>query len=373
MKVNTILQKVLLLSALCFFCSFAAFSEECYKISSVDGGNANVALRYLEQRDSTTLIYAVFTLPEDEKGPVLFNASRTIYVTDGDVNYKLVGAHNVPVADESMLEFSILEDKERKLNFILEFEKFPFDDAFDIVDDLSDARALNFRGVHVDASAKKDVKTERFLLSTKLPRCGQFYEGGNYNMYYVRDGVFVTCHSSYGDDHFTLYLSIVNDSDHGILFDTGKMTVTGHKRQGKDTVSVSLPLVSKNNYVSQVEASDRYTAEKESHSYALETVGSEISFASLGMPWRSAERVGMNVLGGLIRDIKSNSAKPYLAELKKTREERTKNYLQSQSIKAGESHSGFIQVTRPKKVNDYYLVLHMDGYDFEFTQSIKSK
>ena len=64
-------------------------------------------------------------------------------------------------------------------------------------------------------------------------------------------------------------------------------------------------------------------------------------------------------------------AKPYLAELDKTREERTKNYLVSQSVKSGDSHSGFLRVERPKKINDWLVTLHMDGYDFVFFYNIK--
>ena len=50
----------------------------------------------------------------------LVNVPRSVLVSDGDMDYKLLHAHNIPVLDESMLEFSILEDNDRKLNFILE-------------------------------------------------------------------------------------------------------------------------------------------------------------------------------------------------------------------------------------------------------------
>ena len=361
-------------AVLFLICSIPALSAECYKISSVDSGNANVSLRYLQQTDTSSLVYAVLSIPEDRTDAALVNVSRVLYATDGENNYKLIGAQNIPVEDESMLEFSILEDQQKKLNFILEFEKLPLDEKFDIVDAASSGEgSLNFKGVCVDPTARKEVDANRFTKSTELPRCGRFFDEGHSTDYYVRDGVFVSLYSTYSDDHFTFYLSIVNKSDHGILFNTGNMKVTGHRPNRKTPEEVILPLISKGSYVNAVAMNDVATARYETKSVALSELGSALSFASIGLPWRSPERIGLDVLGGVVRDISYEKARPYIAELDKTRAERTKNYLQSQSLKPGESHIGFIQAQRTKKAKDFHIVLHMDGYDFEFFDSISEK
>lgn len=367
----SIISKTILTFVVCCACAFSASSAQCYKISSVDKGNPDIALRYLEQTDTTTLIYAVLTLPDEIREPILFNISKSVHITDGDFDYKLVKAHNAPIEDESLLEYCILDGKQRKLNFILEFEQFPFEDKFDMVDDPDDDRTLNFQGISVDSSTGKDFNRDRFLRSTKLTRCGEFYDKGDCYLYYDRDDVFVSCHSSYGDDNFTLYLSIFNDSDHGVLFKTDNLTIKGHQVKKQDTTLVDLHLYSKSEYVDLVASNDRYEASRASRSEGLSEIGSIISLSSIGIPWRSVEHSGLRILGGFLQDIEHNYSKPYRAELEKTREERTKNYLQSQSIKSGENLCGYIRVTRPKNVNDYYLVLHMDGYDFEFYESIK--
>ena len=371
MKSSKIAARIALTAVLGIFCAPVVHSEECYRISSVDTQNTNVSLRYLSQTDSTSLVYCIFNLPEEASDEVLFNVSRKLYVTDGEINYGLIAAHNVPVEDESVLEYCILEGKDRKLNFILEFEKFPADEKFDIVDDSSRDNGLNFQGICVDMSSPKTVDAGRFMKSTALPRCGQYYDDGKCYSYYERDGVFVSCRSSYGDDNLMLYLSLVNNSDHGILFNTKNMTVTGHKLKKKDSVEVNLPILSKNDYVSLVANTDVYEAEMQNGSQGLSEVGSAISFASIGLPFRSLEYSGLQALGGFVRDVNRNSIKPYLAELDRTRGERTKNYLQSQSIKPGESHSGFLRVERPKNVNDWLVSLHMDDYNFEFYYRIK--
>ena len=357
-------------AVLFLLCTIPALSAECLKISSVDSGNANVSLRYLQQTDTSSLVYAILSIPEDRSDAVLVNVSRVLYVTDGEVNYKLIGAQNIPVEDESMLEFSILEDQQKKLNFILEFEKFPIDGKFDIVDAASSGEgSLNFKGVCVDPTARKEVDPTRFTKSTDLPRCGRFFDEGRSTDYYVRDGVFVSLYTTYSNDHFTFHFSIVNKSDHGILFNTDKLKVTGHKNP-KSPVEVDLPLISKGSYVNAVAMDDIATAKSETRSAAMSELGSALSFASIGLPWRSPERIGLDVLGGVVKDISYEKARPYIAELDKTRAERTKNYLQSQSLKPGESHIGFIQAQKTKKVRDYHIVLHMDGYDFEFVDSI---
>ena len=103
----------------------------------------------------------------------------------------------------------------------------------------------------------------------------------------------------------------------------------------------------------------------------LYEIGSAVSFASIGVPYRSLEHTGLNVLGGFIQDAQNSMAKPYLAELDKTRAERTSNYLLSQSLKPGESISGFFRITRPKKVNHFSVTVNMDSYGFVFTGYIQ--
>lgn len=361
-------------AVLFLLCSIPALSAECLKISSVDNGSANVSLRYLQQTDTSSLVYAVLSIPEERSEAVLVNVSRVLYVTDGEMNYKLIGARNIPVEDESMLEFAILEGQQKKLNFILEFEKFPIDEKFDIVDVASDGDgSLDFKGICVDPTARKEVDANRFTKSTDLPRCGKFYDEGRSTVYYVRDGVFVSLYSTYSNDHFTFHFSIVNKSDHGILFNTDNLKVTGHKPSLKAPVEVELPLISKGSYVNSVAMDDMATAKSETRSEAMTEIGSALSFASIGLPWRSPERIGLDVLGGVVRDISYEKARPYIAELDRTRAERTKNYLQSQSLKPGESHIGFIQAQKTKKVKDFHIVLHMDSYDFEFFDSISEK
>lgn len=356
---------------ICAIYTVTAPAEDCYRISSVDRGNEDTALKYLCQTDSSTMLFFTYTLPDKVKEKTYVNIPKSVFVTDGDISYKLVNAINIPIADESVEEYCILEGKDRKLNFILEFEKFPIDGRFDIQDGQDDEETINIYGIVVDTTAKKNVDPVRFAKSTQLMHCGQFYDQGIFYTFYERDGVFVSSHNSYGDDHFTLYLSIYNDSDHGILFSTGNIDVKGHKVKRGDTVEVDMPLISKNSYVRDVEMTDRYVAESASHSRALSEIESAVSFASIGTPWRSPEYTGLRVVSGILTDIHNNKMRPYLTELNKTRDERTKNYLQSQSIKSGEEHVGFIQIERPKKVNDFRAVVHMDGYDFVFSGYIK--
>ncbi|MBQ0086185.1 MAG: hypothetical protein KBS72_00665 [Bacteroidales bacterium] len=363
--------------ALILSCLVPAGAEELYRISSVEKSNVNTSLKYVRQTDSTTQIFAVFTMPENATEAVLFNLPRTLHATDGDLDYKMVKAHNVPIADESMVEYSVLEGRQNKVNFIFEFEKIPIEDKFDIIDDSEGGKDMDFRGITVDTASTKNLDPKRFLKSTNLPRCGMYYDEGNCYTYYLRDGVLVTMRSTYAKEHFYLFLTIVNNSDHGILFNTGNIRATGHKAKGKDTTVVNLSLMSKNEYVHLIEAVDRYEANKASESKGMNEIGHAMSMASsslalstFGSPYNNPGYVGLGIAGGFLRDIEYARKKPYLAELDKTREERTKNYLQSQSIKPGESHSGFLRLEKDKRVYDFKVIIPMDGYDFDFRSRI---
>ena len=93
---------------------------------------------------------------------LIITISRKTYVTDGDVSYKLVRTGNIPIADESMIEYSILEKGAAQLNFILEFEQFPLDGPFDIMDDVSDGNSLEFTDIKVDTQSMREVDQDRF-------------------------------------------------------------------------------------------------------------------------------------------------------------------------------------------------------------------
>lgn len=361
---------LLILLAAAFLYGNAAAQETAFPVNCTDG---SFKVQYAVDKESSVLLLCRYIPNAVTEGPAPYtkNVNRKIHVSTPDGDYALLNTCQIPVMNEADAKFAYLKGEQPALNFSLEFEKFPIDEKFDIVDESSETEGLNFRGVSVDASSSKSVDAKRFMSSTQLCRYGKFYDNGNCISYYDRDGVVVAANASYGDDHFTLYLSLVNNSDHGILFNTKNLTVKGHKPKGRDSVEVNLYVYSKNDYVDLVAAEDRYEAQKQVQSNGMREVESAVSFATIGTPIRSAERTGLTILSGVLKDINYNRVKPHLAELDKTREERTKDYLLSQSIDAGESHSGFLRISRPKKVNDCMVTLHVDGYDFTFDYDIK--
>ncbi len=335
-----------------------------HPVASVEQCADGAQLMCVQPTDSSTLVFVRYTYEGTDYE--LRNVSRSMHAEIDGMNYKMTAAYGIPVDNESVREFSLLEAKGQKLNFILEFEKFPVDQPFDLIENESSDAAWNFRGVRTDTASTKAVEAQRFLASTPGVVCGKYYEDGISYEYYLRDNVFVSAHHSYGDDHFTIYLTVDNASDHGILFNTRAIKAVYYKKQGKDIKEIELPYISKNDYVAEVAMQDRYNARSQVSSNTASSVTSSLSLLAIGTPFRSIERAGFNVASSVIADIEDARMQPYLKELQSTRGERTKNYLQSESLEPGQCLSGLFRIERKKRADNFVITIPMDGYEFEF-------
>lgn len=328
-------------------------------------------LTCVQQTDTSTRVFVRYTY--DGTDYELKNVSGTMHAEIDGMSYKLTDAYGIPIDNEAVREFCLLEKQGQKLNFILEFEKFPVDQLFDLIEDESGDSAWNFRGVRVDTESTKAIDDERFLASTPSVICGKYYEDGISYEYYLRNNVFVSAHHSYGDDHFTIYLTVDNASDHGILFNTRSIKAICYKQKGNGIKEIELPYISKNDYVAEIAMEDRYVARSQVSSKAMDGVSTSLSLLATGAPFGSIERAGLRVATGVMADIENARMMPYLKELQATREERTKNYLQSESLAPGQVLNGLFRIERKKRADNFTITIPMDGYDFVFEGYIEKK
>lgn len=360
-----IMKKIILLSMLLLCGAFS--SQAQFRISSVRKAHPDIQLKYVKQTDTTTQVFGVFTMPQVDTFPALLSFSRRMHISDGDMDYRLLDSDNIPVMDGSIEAYAVFDKPGQKTNLILEFEKIDLSAPFDLIENESDDKAFNFYGIEVDTTSIKKLDNKRYLSSAPVMRCGEFYEDGHHYTFYEKDGVFVAAYPVRSDDFFMYHFIVVNDSDHGVLLNTGTMKATGRKFFPKEIKEVGLNILTPNDYKDLVWSNDRYQAEKEAKSQGLSEVGSAVSIASIGLQYRSPEYTGLRVLGGFLRDINSNNMKPYMKELDATREERVRVYLRSQSLKAGENLSGVLYVDRKeKRIEECVLTVPIDEMSLTF-------
>lgn len=340
-------------------------------ISSVGFSNGDVKLKWVAQTDSSTVIYAVYTRPEGPDAPEKLSLSRTCRLEADDIDYKLIGAENIPIMDEALPAYVVLNEPSQKINFRMEFEKFPSEEPFNLSSRDTSSLCFDFVDVRVDTATTKKLNPEKFLSSASGLICGSYSDEGYDYRFYYRDGFFMAAYSYYTQSYFTVNLDIWNDSDHGVRLRTDQMTAVAQIRRGKSIVDKDLHILDKNEYRNNVASSDYYEAHNTVGSGVAEGVKDGLFFTQLGMPYRSWERIGLRAVSSLIDDAQEELARPRMKELDATREDRISGYIQSQSIAKGENYSGYMKIDYVKNAESFKLVVPINGYDHEFKLNLR--
>ena len=91
----------------------------------------------------------------------------------------------------------------------------------------------------IDSS--KVIDTERFLDNGAPVIEGKNAKRGTQYLYYIREGVCITCNAECQEGEWfsqdeLFYIDIVNNSDHGIMFDLDKVRIVGNKNKAKGKI-----------------------------------------------------------------------------------------------------------------------------------------
>ena len=358
------MKRFFIIATILFMGVFTAYSQ-VHPISSVGRGYDPLSLKYVCQTDSSTLVYAVFTRPDSTEYLAL---PHELHVSQSDMDYMVMNSYNIPIYDGAMPSAVLFEKERQKLNIVMEFEKFSVNEPFDLIlDDLEEDEVYNIYDIRVDTLSVKKIDMKRFLASTPKTFIGKYSDSGLDYTYYDHNGVFVSAAlDGVGSRYVTMALNIYDDSDHGALFSTKNITGISKTVKKKKEKMVQLYLLDKKDYRSDLADSDFKKAVSETGAAGMSIVSHGLWMGSIGTPINSAADIGLRALSAVTASVGYQAVKPALQELDKTREERVGNYLQSQSIKAGESLGGILRFYSVDNMTDFKFTLNMDDYDFEF-------
>ena len=330
-----------------------------HPVTSVQSCPDNIKIKYVLQGENSTFVFATYTKQTEDQSEICL--SRKTVACNEDENFKLLEAYSMPISDEADQAFILLDQIGQKLNFVLEFEKIPLGESFDIRSLDYEDRSFVVTGITTDTSIVKKVDGKRFIESTPYVKRGKYFKDGKTCIYYTKEGVWVTIDATLGSEYLTLNVSIVNDSDHGILLDLKKMTAISKKIKSDKEIEEPMHILSKSEYNdiwARSDANDEYYMKSNS---ALGKAGSLVNHESWQHDVWSWERTGLEVLGAIMEEENERSIQPYKDRLDATRKEGLKDYLQSQSIAAGDSYSGYIKIKRVKKQKSADVNIIVDG------------
>ena len=352
-------------------CLASLFASAQWKVESVASGEPNTKLLQVLETEKSVLVYATLEKDCTEKDYIWIK--RTTHAKVNGLKYKLLHTVNIPMKDDGEPRLAVLEVGKNEVNFVMEFEKFPVEGGFDIVGSKEEDKDFNctFQGVTVSRiDTTQVINTERFLDGGTPVIKGTKAADGTHYLYYIREGVCITCSAVkqsgewFSDDEI-FYIDIVNNSDHGIMFNFTKASVVGiKKKKDKDEEKVWKKYYpeSYEEYLRQLD----YDEARYNTSSILDKVGRQIDREKNHTNINSWGRIGWDALGALTQHAIDNRIEEYMREHPKEHP----SALKTQTIKPGESLHGYIASER-KKANKARLTLPIDDYDFVFTFNLK--
>ena len=244
------------------------------------------------------------------------------------------------------------------------FETFPVENGFEyIVSD--DSPKYNVTDITVQPIDEKDVmNTQDFLNETPVTIFGKYATDGDWTMYYIHDDVSVICRATSFIRGFMepnskeFYVTITNDSPHGVLFDLDKVYVKGLKNEKDGRKEISLALYEPSSY-EKLKVSEDYEA-------AARAVG-EDGYAAYKLRQEAKRthsqvaRVGSLIIADMMDKQSRNKINEYLKEHKGER----MAPMRTNSIKSGETYEGYI-ASKKKKGYKTAIYIPIAGSTYEY-------
>lgn len=337
-----------------------------YKVTSVDSAyQPEYEVKYVLDTEDATIIYGTYTARTTCS--ICFNR-KTSVVVDGE-KYRIRRSVNLPVYDEAEEMYAHFAEAGEKLNFVAVFDKFPVKDGFDIIEnenpDDPDTPFINLYGIHLEQIDLEEFPDfDKFVDRYPSTIFGKYTDNGTNVLYYMRDGIYVSCRCTEVDDGFLepkykrFHVEISNDSDHGIRFDFDKTYVVGFRTKNGTREESYFTKYTPDSFEQYLADSDYYEAKNAVG--GMSKVGDQLRRES----WATSNewgKLGFRVLSSMANEIAENNIQEYLATHPKVRP----GVLKSCSVRTGETISGYMAFKR-QKADNFVLHIPMDDYDFMF-------
>lgn len=339
-----------------------------WKITGIDKSqNSSCELIQILESANSTFIFGTITNPSDGLYPYS-SISRSTCVYANDEKYKLINSVNLPIYDEATPTYAQISGHQ-KMNFIMEFEKFPVTGSFDLIEKESKHTegTYNFYGIHALNVGIENMAGDSFIDEYPTVLYGSFTNEGKTEQYYLAQGLTISCtceteyRDQYGQPDYVFFLTFDNDSRKDIELHPEKdIRVTGIsvKSNGKEEEK-AIKLIRKDTY-------EQYFNGKDYHA-ARQIVNSSVAGVSDAASQAKNSTIDSDARAalGFISLVGTLSIDKQVREYMKEHPSNRPAALEDCTIKAGEKRSGYIGI-QTRKMDQYVLHLTLDGYEYNF-------
>ena len=314
----------------------------------------------IDELENSVIVFFTYTAQKDG-GFCNWNDSDSYVTVAGSyTKYKVLSVAGIPT--DSIGGHSYFRKAGDRLNFAVEFEKFPLDGPFEIIETTNSERAFNFSSVTVNKAEKTHpMPVQDFLDFTSIPVTGTYYDDGDQMRYWSEGGITMTMHFVESNEYgklFKIYLEVVNDSGRPVDLITSNIKVTAEKK-GRTT---NATVLSFNDFDQRVVNNLGWSS----------TSSTPASRLSDDMRWRSnrlsregdqGAAVAFGALSLLATVADGQHVNNIQNELNAERDRAVSNYLLSNTLKDGSVYGGFVAVkdTNPEF---YHITLKIAGKEY---------
>ncbi|MCQ2170830.1 MAG: hypothetical protein MJY48_04645 [Bacteroidales bacterium] len=361
---------LLILLAAALLSGNAAAQETAFPVNCTDG---SFKVQYAVDKESSVLLLCRYIPNAVTEGPAPYtkNVNRKIHVSTPDGDYALLNTCQIPVMNEADAKFAYLKGEQPALNFSLEFEKFPLDEPFDLVEDGSDPSSFTVKGLTVNREEPANVNADSFLKDTPYYEFGYRYEDGEPIYYFDEKDVLLQSTAwphNYEDRYFlSVGFRIVNRSSSPIPVKFKDFSAQAQRLNKKnEPVKCNLTICDAKKANSEWKDADLLEMEHQIPTTTQDAASNTLLTASQAT---SGALGGAFALGWLIVNAVDDPEKePYMREKNKIREEQMELYLKDTTIQPGDTLSTFVTIKYAKSPSstNVSFCLNGDKYDMKY-------
>lgn len=349
-------------------CLIAGSAEAQNKTFSVSGPEGSLQVQYLVEKGSSTLLLCRYepAAGKNTGAPYLKNISGKTRICTPNGDYSLLKTTHIPVRNEADVKYAFIKGQQAALNFVLEFEKFPHDGPFDLVEEDGESDFFAIRGLTAGTQETGNVDVADFLAGTGYSEYGYSYEDGQ-PIHYFNDSEIYLASTAWPYSNPAYYFLSVGfqienrgTSPITVKFDdvsASAFSLNRNQRQVKCNVSV----LNEKDADSNWKEMDKLEVMNQLPENAGQEVADMATRAALIPDIPGLGAVGLLALGMAIRSATEPDYEPYLTERNAEREEIMKSYLKETTISPGESCSAFVSLKYYKEPASTTVSIKLNG------------
>lgn len=345
------------------FTGTAAAQGVTFPVVCPDGG---LKVGYLVETDSSVVLLCRYVPDAAGLGPApfLMNIGRNTKVSTPDGDYALMNVRQIPFRDEADVKYAYIKGVQPALNFALEFEKFPFDDSFDLIEGGPGPASFAVSGLTVGRKEADDVDMDSFLAETPYSEYGYYYKDGEPVYYFDDGGIHLTTvadkYSNPKWDYMTFGFRVINRTGAPLNVNFKDLSVEAQRLNRRNSlIKCSCRICDAKDADAEWKDVDRLEVSNEVNTVAADiptyiAVGASQTGGLLGD--------GIAVLGVLLSNAAFNAAvEPYLEERNKIREEQMQYYFKDTTLQAGDTLSTFVTIKYLDKPSSTTVSFNLNG------------